>query len=124
MFPADLYVALWLLSHSALSVPYNGCVCSNPSTPPLCSAQISSGSLPLFGSPYDGDYPLPPAQGFPNWFFSYEDRPSQHAVPPASCSDSLKPALDGATPSIFTFYPEPSPSQTHSTSQTCHDKVF
>ncbi len=74
MSPADLYVALWLLSLSAQGAPYSGEVWLNGTTPPLCSVQISSGSLPLFGSSYDGEYPLPPAQGFPEWFF-LEPRP-------------------------------------------------
>lgn len=123
MSPAELYVALWLLSHSALSVPYSGYICSNPSTPSLCSAEISSGSLPLFGSPYDGDYHLPPAKGFPNWFFSYQDRTSHDAAPPASCSESSEPMQDSATPSIFTFSPDPSSTQTNR-SEACHGKAF
>ncbi len=84
MSPADLYIALWLLSHSALGAPYSGDVCLNGTTPPLCPIQIFSGSLPLFGSLYDGDYPLSPAQGFPDWFFSYRDRTSHDATPPGS----------------------------------------
>lgn len=120
MSPVDLYVALWLLSHSTLSVPYSGDACSNGSTPPVCSAQISSASLPLFGSLYDGDYPLPPAQGFPGWFFSYQDRTTHGTVPPVSCTDSSKPTLEGATPSILTFSPDPSPAQADR-SEACHD---
>jgi hypothetical protein len=122
MSPADLYVALWVLSQSTLSAPYGGEVCLNGGTPPLCSIQISSGSLPLFGSLYDGEYPLPLAQGFPNWFFSYQDRTTHRTAPPASCTDSSKPTLDGATPSIFTFSPEPSPAQTYR-SEACDDKA-
>lgn len=105
MSPADLYIAIWLLSHSALSAPYGAEVCLNGSAPPLCSIQISSGSLPLFGSLYDGDYPLPAAQGFPNWFFSYQDRTSHEVTPPGSCTESSEPSQDLATPSIFTFPP-------------------
>ncbi|ALA59448.1 hypothetical protein NITMOv2_3049 [Nitrospira moscoviensis] len=123
MSPADLYIALWLLSHSPLSVPYSGYVCSNTSIPPLCSAQISSASLPVFGSLYDGDYPFPAAQGFPDWFFSYKDT-KHDAVPPVSCSDSTKSSQGGATPSIFTVYPDPSSRQTHSTLETCHENMF
>lgn len=123
MSPADLYVALWLLSHSALSVPYSGQVCSNTSTPPLCTAQISSASLPLFGSLYDGDYPLPPAQGFPDWFFSYRDRPSHAVSPPGSCGESSGPTMDGVSPSIFTFSTDSLPTQTNP-SEACHDKAF
>lgn len=124
MSPADLYVALWLLSHSALTVPYSGYICSNASTPPPCSAQISPGNLPLFGSLYDGDYPLPPAQGFPDWFFSYRNRASQEVTPPGNCIESSAPRPDGATPSIFTFSPDPSPRQTNPRSEACYDKVF
>lgn len=123
MSPADLYVALWLLSHSALGASYSGEVCLNCTTASLYSVQISSGSLPLFGSLYDGDYPLPPAQGFPDWFFSYKDQTSHEAAPPASCSESSEPVLDGATPSIFTFSPDSSPAQTDR-SEACHDKAF
>lgn len=122
--PADLYIALWLLSHTALAAPYSGEVCLNGTTPPLCSIQITSGSLPLFGSLYDGDYTLPPAQGFPDWFFAYKDRMKYDAVPPASCSDSRESSQDSARPPIFTFYPDPPPSQTHSTSEACHDNMF
>ncbi len=123
MSPADLYVALWLLSHSALSVAYSEYVCSNSSTPPLCTAQISSASLPLFGSLYDGEYPFPPAQGFPNWFFSYQDRTSHAVALPASCTESPAPTLDGATPSLFTFSPDPPSTQTNR-SDACHDKAL
>ncbi|CAE6732614.1 conserved hypothetical protein [Nitrospira defluvii] len=122
MSPADLYIALWLLSHSAASVPYSRFICSNSSTPPLCTAQISSASLPFFGSLYDGDYPLPPAQGFPGWFFSYQDRKTHGTAPPASCTDSSKPTLDGGTPSMFTFSPDPSPAQADRF-EACHDKA-
>lgn len=120
---ADFYVALWLLSHSALSVAYSEYVCSNSSTPPLCTGQISSASLPLFGSLYDGDYPLPPAQGFPDWFFSYRDRTSHDATIPGSCSESSGHALNGTTPPIFTFSPD-SPSTQTNRSEACHDKAF
>lgn len=123
MFPGDLCVALWLLSHSALSVPYSGYVCSNASTAPLCSAQISSRSLPLFGSLYDGDYHLPPTQGFPDWFFSYKDRMKQDAAPPASCRESSRPTMDDVRPSIFTFSTD-SPSTQTNRSEVCHDKAF
>lgn len=123
MSRADLYVALWLLSHSVLSVPYSEEVCLNGSTARLCSTQISSGSLPLFGSLYDGDYPLPPAQGFPDWFFSYKDRTKHGTAPPSSCTDSSQPTLDGVTPSIFTFSPDPSPVQTDRF-EACHDKAL
>ena len=122
MSPADLYIALWLLSHSAISVPYSGYVCPNSCTPPLCTAQIFSASLALFGSLYDGDYPLPPAHGFPDWFFSYQDRTSHAAAPPASCNESPATGLEGATPSIFTFSPDPSPAQADR-SEACHDKA-
>lgn len=122
MSATTLYVALWLLSHSALGAPYTGEVCLNGTTPPLCSIQISSGSLPLFGTLYDGDYPLPPAQGFPDWFFSYQDRNTHGTAPPASCTDSSKPRRDDATPSIFTFSPDPSPAQADR-SEACHGKA-
>lgn len=123
MFPADLYIALWLLSHSALSVSCSGYVCSNSSTPPLCTAQISSASLPLFGSLYDGDYPLPPAHGFPDWFFSYKDRTSHDVNPPTSCSESSEHTLNRETPSIFTFCPD-SPTAQTSRPEASHHKVF
>lgn len=122
MSPAELYVALWLLSHSALSVPYSEYVCSNSSTPPLCTAQISSASLPLFGSLYDGHYPLPPAQGFPDWFFSYKDQTSHEAAPPASCSESSEPIQNSAAPSIFTFSPDSPAAQTNRC-EVCHDRT-
>lgn len=88
----------------------------------MCYFQNYSGDLPLFGSLYDGDYPLPPARGFPDWFFSYQDRTSHDGASPASCSDSLKSALDGETLSIFTFSPDPSPAQADR-SEACHDKA-
>jgi hypothetical protein len=122
MSPADLYIILWLLSPSALSTPYSAEACLNGTKVPLCSAQTSYASLPLFGSLYDGDYPLPPARGFPDWFFSYQDRTSHDGASPASCSDSLKSALDGETLSIFTFSPDPSPAQADR-SEACHDKA-
>ena len=122
MSAADLYIALWLLSHSVLCAPHSGYVCCDSSTSPLCTAQISSASLPLFGSLYDGDYPLPPAQGFPDWFFSYRDRTS-HEVTPAG-DKSSDHALNGATSSIFTFYPDRSPSQTGSDLEACHDNAL
>ncbi len=118
---ADLYIALWLLSHSVLTVPYSEYACSNSSSPPLCSAQISSASLPLFGSLYDGDYPLPPAQGFPNWFFSYRDRTAHAVSHPGTCGQSSQPRLDGKTPSIFTFSPDSTAAQTNRP-EACHDK--
>lgn len=124
MSPADLYIALWLLSPSVLSVPYSGNVCYNSSTPPLCTAQISSASLPLFGSLYDGDHPLSPAQGFPDWFFSYNDRASNEVTPPGSCSESSAPIMDGARPSIFTFSPDPSPTRTYPKFEACREDVF
>lgn len=123
MFPANLYVALWLLSHSAVNVPYSGFIRSNSSTPALCSIQISSGSIPLFGSLYDGDYPLPPAQGFPDWFLSYRDRPSHAVSPPGSCGELSGPTMDGVSPSIFTFPTDSLPTQTNP-SEACHDKAF
>lgn len=123
MSPADLYVSSWLLSQFALSAPYGGEVCLNGSAPPLCSIQISSAGLPLFGSLYDGDYPLPPAQGFPNWFFINQDRTSHDATLPGSCSESSEHAVDGATTSIFTFSPDSPPTQTNR-SEACHDKAF
>jgi hypothetical protein len=123
MSPADLYVALWLLSHSALSVSYTEQVCSNASPPPLCTAQISSASLPLFGSLYDGEYPLPPAQGFPDWFFSYRDKTSHQITPRESCSESSGPTMDGVRPSIFTFSTDSPPTQTNP-SEACHDKAL
>ncbi len=86
----------------------------------MCYFQNYSGDLPLFGSLYDGEYPLPPAQGFPDWFFSYQDRTTHGTAPPSSCTDSSTPTLDDATPSIFTFSPEPSPAQTDR-SEACHD---
>lgn len=122
MSPADLYIALWLLSHSAASVPYSGFICSNSSTPPICTAQISSASLPFFGSLYDGDYSLPPAQGFPNWFFSYQDRTSHEVTPPESYGESSEPTLDGETPRIFTFFPDSPQTQTNR-SEVCHDRT-
>ncbi len=112
MSTADLYIAIWLLSHSALSAPYGAEVCLNGSAPPLCSAQISSASLSLFGSLYDGDYPLPPAQGFPDWFFSYRDRTSHEATDPGSCSESSGATLDAVRPSVFTFSSDSPPTQT------------
>ena len=115
---ADLYIALWLLPHCALSPDYTGENCLNGSTAPLCSVQISSGNLPLF----DGNYPLPPAQGFPDWFFSYQDRTTHGTAPPASYTDSSKAALDSATPSIFTVSPDPSPAQIDRF-EACHDKA-
>lgn len=120
MSATTLYIALWLLSHSALGAPYSVELCLNGTAPPLCSVEISSASVPLFGSLYDGDYPLPPAQGFPDWFFSYQDRTTHGTAPPSSCTDSSTPTLDDATPSIFTFSPEPSPAQTDR-SEACHD---
>ena len=123
MSPADLYVALWLLSHSALSVPYSGSICSNTSAPPLCTAQISSASLPFFGSLYDGDYPLPPAQGFPDWFFSYWDRTSHEITPRESCRESSRPTMDDVRPSIFTFSTDLPSTQTNR-SEACHEKAF
>lgn len=122
MSPADLYIALWLLPHTALGASYCGQVCADVSAAPVCSVQISYGSLPLFGSLYDGDYPLPPAHGFPDWFFSYQDRTSHAAAPPASCNESPATGLEGATPSIFTFSPDPSPAQADR-SEACHDKA-
>lgn len=123
MSPADLYVALWLLSLSAQGAPYSGEVCLNGTTPALCSVQISSGSLPLFGSLYDGEYPLPPTQGFPEWFFSYRDRTSHDATHPGSCSESSEHVLNGATPSIFTFSPD-SPAAQPNRPEARHHKAF
>lgn len=88
----------------------------------MCYFQNYSGDLPLFGSLYDGEYPLPPAQGFPNWFFSYQDLKTHGTAPPASCTDSSKPTLDDAPPSIFTFSPDPSPAQADRF-EACHDKA-
>jgi len=76
----------------------------------------------LFGSLYDGDYPLPPAQGFPDWFFSYQDRMSHEVTPPGTCSESSEPSQNRATPSIFNFSPDPSPAQT-GRFEACHDKA-
>ncbi len=121
MSATTLYVALWLLSYSVLSAPC-GEVCLDGTADHLRSVQIFSGSVPLLGSLYDGDYPLPPAQGFPDWFFSYGDRTKRDAASPASCGDSLKSALDGETLSIFTFSPDPPPTQTDR-SNACHDKA-
>lgn len=123
MSAADLYVALWLLPHAALGASYGGQVCADVSAAPVCSVQISYGSLPLFGSLYDGDYPLPPAQGFPDWFFSYKDQTSHEAAPPASCSESSEPIQNSATPSIFTFSPDSPAAQTNRP-EACHDKTF
>lgn len=122
MSPADLYVALWLLPHAALGASYGGQVCADVSAAPVCSVQISYGSLPMFGSLYDGDYPLPAAQDFPNWFFSYQDRTSHEVTPPGSCTESSEPSQDLATPSIFTFPPAPSPAQTDQF-EACHGKA-
>jgi len=120
MSPADLYVALWLLSHSGLCAPHSGYVCCHSSTSPLCTAKISSASLPLFGSLYDGDYPLPPAQGIPDWFFSYRDKTSHQITPRESCSESSWPTMDGVRPSIFTFSTDSPPAQTNP-SEACHN---
>jgi hypothetical protein len=90
----------------------------------VCFFQTYSGDLPLFGSLYDGDYPLPPAHGFPDWFFSYKDRTSHDVTPPTSCSESSEHTLNRAAPSIFTFSPDRTPSQTGSDLEACHDKVF
>ncbi len=89
----------------------------------MCYFQNYSGDLPLFGSLYDGEYPLPPAQRFPDRFFSYRDRTAHHDTPPTSCSESSEHALDGPTPSIFTFSPNSSSTVTNQT-EACHDKVF
>ncbi|MDI3461488.1 MAG: hypothetical protein OJF50_000309 [Nitrospira sp.] len=37
-----------------------------------------------------------------------------------NCTDSSKPTLEGATPSILTFSPDPSPAQADR-SEACHD---
>jgi hypothetical protein len=77
----------------------------------------------LFGSLYDGDYPLPRAQGFPDWFFSYRDRTSHDATHPGSRSESSEDVLNAATPSIFNFSPD-SPAAQTSRPEACPDKVF
>ena len=123
MSPADLYVALWVLSQSTLSAPYGAEVCLNGGTPPLCSIQISSGNLPLFGSLYDGDYPLPPAQGFPDWFFSYRDRTSHDGNLSGDYREFSGPTPDSVSPSIFTFSADRSPTQSNR-SDICYDKIF
>lgn len=77
----------------------------------------------MFGSLCDGDYPLPPVQGFPDWFFSYRDRTSHDATHPGSCSEPSEHVPNGATPSIFTFSPD-SPAAQSNQFEACHDKPF
>jgi len=118
---AQLHISLLLLQ--PLSLPHDNQVCTPTPNLSVCYFQTYSGDLPLFGSLYDGDYPLPPAQGFPDWCFSYRDRTSHGATSPGSCSELSEHALNGATPSSFTFSPDPSPAQADR-SEACHDKPY
>lgn len=122
MVVTHLYISLLLLQALPLSRPHDNEVCTPTPNLSVCYFQNYSGELPLFGSLYDGDYPLPPAQGFPDWFFYYRDRTS-HEVTPAG-DKSSDHALNGATSSILTFYPDRSPSQTGSDLEACHDNAL
>lgn len=120
---AQLYISLFLLPGLPLNLPLDNQVCAPTPSLSVSYSQTYLGSLPLFGSLYDGDYPLPPVQGIPDWFFSYRDRTSHDGNLSGDHREFSGRTPDSVSPSIFTFSADRSPTQSNR-SDICYDKTF